>query len=133
MRAIMFLSVVIASQIACTAPVLYHQNLGPSHKVRRGMTADQVRVILGDPFASVVLDGVEEWRYCDSRSYTDEFVVVYFQKAAVVDKASYTILNPSPNRADERMDDCRASQDELYKDRRAPPRRVQDLRRAPLR
>jgi hypothetical protein len=133
MRALRLLSIVTLLQLACAAPALFHQNLGPAHKVRPGMSPDQVRAILGAPFANVVLQDVEEWRYCDSRSYTDDFVVVYFHDTVVIDKASYTILNPAPNAADQRVADCRATQDRLYSDHRSPPRRVQELRQPHVR
>ena len=116
-------------QAACAAPILFSQNLGYAHKVKRGMTHDQARAIMGEPALTASIDAVEEWRYCDSRANTDEFVVLYFHVGRVVDKASYTILNPAPNVSDDRMGDCRANADAIYTDRRTPPRRVRDLRR----
>ena len=113
---------------ACAGPILFSQNLGHAHEVKRGMTAEQALAIMGQPALSVTLDGVEEWRYCDSRSHTDEFVVLYFHQARIVEKASFTILNPAPNLSDGRIGDCRANAEAIYYDRRSPPRRVRELR-----
>ena len=115
---------------ACASVAHFSQNLSPAHKVKRGMTTGQSRGIMGEPALAVWLDGILEWRYCDSREFTDEFVVVYFHDDQVVDKASYTIPNPAPNREDERVVDCVDNMGSLYRDGRHPPRRVRDSRRA---
>jgi hypothetical protein len=115
---------------ACASVPRFSQNLSPAHKVTRGMTTEQARAIMGAPALAVWLDGILEWRYCDSRPSTDEFVVVYFHDGQVIDKASYTILNPAPNISDERLVDCVDNMGSLYIDGRSPPRRVRDTRRA---
>jgi hypothetical protein len=112
----------------CATPELFRQNLSSAHKVKRGMTLEQAREIMETPAHAMWLNGVLEWRYCDSREHTDQYVVLYFHDDRVIDKTSYTLLNPSPNMSDDRIGDCRDNVSQLYSDGRSPPRRVRELR-----
>jgi hypothetical protein len=113
----------------CASHRALSQNLGHAHKVKRGMTAEQAEAIMGAPYHAPSFAGVDEWRYCDTRSGTDEYVVLYFQNGRVIDKTSYTFSNPSINISDARIGECH-DRTELYVDRRSPPRRVRELRDA---
>lgn len=111
---------------ACAAAYFGH-NLSPAHKVKVGMTTEQAFAVMGGPpLDKQSLQGVDEWRYCASREYSDVFVVLYFQNDAVIEKADYTVITEHRGHATS----CRETVKRLYKDRRSPPQRVQELRAA---
>jgi len=116
---------------ACGSKV-FSQNIGPAHKVKSGMTPDEARSLLGEPLKKVSLSGVEEWRYCATRTDSNVFVVLYFQNDRVIEKATYTLDPYAPlvgPAAQEDRASCRAGVDSIYTDKRSPPRRVQELRK----
>jgi hypothetical protein len=114
-----------AGLLACASHVPFKQNLGVSHKVKRGMTPEQALAIMGTPFHTLSLDSVEEWRYCDTRDISDEYVVLYLQNNRVIDRAGYTFVRGEGDF--HRIGDCE-SRTNLYTDRRSPPRRVRQIR-----
>lgn len=122
-RAILVASVLLLP--ACATEQAFRQNLGRSHKVERDMTPEQALAILGAPYQRLTLGGVEEWRYCDSRRYADEYLVLYFHGGLLVDKASYTFTHDDSAG----FDGCH-ERPNLYVDKRSPPRRVRALRGA---
>jgi hypothetical protein len=110
------------------APAVFSQNIGPSHKIKTGMSPDDVRAVMRTPPAQTVsVDGVDEWRYCATRDDSDVIVIIYIQNQRVIDKATYTV---EPIRQGDE-ESCLDSFRRVYTDRRSPPRRVQELRKRP--
>ena len=77
--------------IGCSPLVMTYQDLSLSSNVKAGMTTDEVRNILGEPFISELDRNVEEWHYCKTaRLYTkDEFLAVFFVDNKLVAKQFY--------------------------------------------
>lgn len=67
------------------------ENLKKNFRISEGMSKDEVYQIMGTPSASEFDKGVEEWHYCATGTYTDEFVAFYFNDGKVVAKTSYTV------------------------------------------
>jgi hypothetical protein len=118
---------------ACAAAP-FNQNIGPSHRVRSGMTPpDVIAVMDAQPVERVSLDGVDEWRYCATRDNVDVVVVFYFHDGRVVEKETYSIspevrrlppLTPESRHVESCLDNLR----NLYVDWRKPPKLVRTLR-----
>ena len=120
---------VLVAAVATSCAPLYSQNTGLAHRVKRGMTAADVRTLLGNPALAVSIDGVDEWRYCSTRLNTyDEIAIVYFQNESVIDKTFFSI---GPDMRTDRTgdyDSCLGNINAVYEDKRHPPKRVQAIR-----
>ena len=56
-----------------------------------GMSKEEVIKIMGMPVASVFDRGVEEFHYCSTGMYVDNFVSFFFKDGKVVSKTTYNV------------------------------------------
>ena len=84
MKKLLFLSIFLL--YSCGVKKLQNNFL-----VNEGMTKAQVISIMGNPVASEFDRGVEEFHYCSTGLYADNFVAFFFKNNKVVSKTSYTV------------------------------------------
>jgi hypothetical protein len=120
--------------VAACAAAPFDQNIGPSHRVRSGMTpGDVIAIMDAEPVERVSLDGVDEWRYCATRDTADVVVVFFFHEGRVVAKETYWI-SPEVRRLppltpeSRHVESCLDNLENLYVDSRKPPKFVRELR-----
>ena len=55
------------------------------------MTKAEVESIMGPPIKSDFYKGVDEWHYCKTGMYADEFVSLFFHEGILIAKKNYTV------------------------------------------
>jgi outer membrane protein assembly factor BamE (lipoprotein component of BamABCDE complex) len=67
------------------------QNLSSSFRLSPGMTKTEVEKLMGYPVKSDFKKNVEEWHYCRTGIYSDEFISLFFFEGKLVEKLNYTV------------------------------------------
>ena len=67
------------------------KNLQKNFLVSEGMSKEEVIKIMGMPVASEFDRGVEEFHYCSTGMYVDNFVSFFFKDGKVVSKTTYNV------------------------------------------
>ena len=82
---------VILSTLLIVTSCGIQQNLTSSLKLSPGMTKSEVEKIMGMPIKSDFKKNVEEWHYCKTGIYSDEFISLFFFDGKLVEKLNYSV------------------------------------------
>ena len=67
------------------------QNIANASMLSNGMSKQQVSAVMGLPIRSEFNGNLEEWHYCNTGSYADEFVVLFFDDSNLFATRNYTV------------------------------------------
>ena len=67
------------------------QNLAVSNKLQEGMTKAEAESIMGAPIKTDFSRSVEEWHYCKTGVYANEFIALFFHEEKLIAKKNYSV------------------------------------------
>jgi outer membrane protein assembly factor BamE (lipoprotein component of BamABCDE complex) len=84
-------AVLIISLLSSCGIYGIQQNLSSSYRLTPGMDKNEVEKIMGMPIKSDFKKNVEEWHYCKTGIYSDEFISLFFFDGKLVEKLNYSV------------------------------------------